>query len=243
MSAPHTKMALRVADIRTQSRRRAMGVGAVVVLVLGLIWLVGFSSALAVRQVQVEGASGSLAAQVTAASQSVIGRPMLRADGAAVKSRVARLGPVESVEVSKSFPSTVVVRVSVRIAVLGVAAADGHHYLVDRTGLAYQQVKTVPAGVPVIALQTKIGPRDQPGLLALASVMDALPPAQRTSVTQVALGTDGAVSFALGQVKVRWGDASQSPLKARTLTAMQPTMAQQRSTSIDLSAPDRPILS
>ncbi|WP_052593465.1 cell division protein FtsQ/DivIB [Luteipulveratus mongoliensis] len=244
MSAPHTRFAERAASVRVTARRRHLIAAGVVALVVGLIWLVAFSPAIAVRQVKVEGASAALEQQVRQATRSAMGRPLLRTDPAGVRRSVASLGPVRDVQVTRSFPSTLVVRVTPRTPVLVVTGPDRIGHLVDENGLSYARTDpTSAAGLPVVPLSQPVSAANQPGLRALAAVMGALSAQERGTVTQVQLDRDGAVSFHLGRLKVQWGDATQSDRKAAALRVMAPQVAAMKATSLDLSAPDRPVLS
>lgn len=244
MSSPHVRIAQRAAGVRAVARRRrliAVGVG---VLGVALVWVIAFSPLIAVRHLKVEGAGSSwLRDQAAKAARPALGRPLVRADGATVLARVEDLHQVSHASVSRSLPSTLVVRVTPRVPVLAVTAPGGHRYVVDPTGYAYAE-GPAPRDVPTVRVDRPVTVgKAQPGLRTLASVMAALSVAQRAQVSQVSVAATGDVTFHLGAAVVRWGGEDQTPLKARTLAALASTVRQQRPAVVDLSVPGRPVLS
>ena len=95
------------------------------VLVAGGVWLVLFSSVLAVQDTEVRGTEVLSAAEVADVAAAPHGVPLATADLAAVQARVEDLAPVESAEVSRAWPHTVRVDVTERTAVAVVRAGAG----------------------------------------------------------------------------------------------------------------------
>ena len=71
------------------------------------VWLVFFSSLLAVSGVQVEGVSLLSARQVQRVAAVPVGRPLATVDLGAIAARVENLAPVASVDVSRAWPGRI----------------------------------------------------------------------------------------------------------------------------------------
>ena len=118
---------------------------AVVVLavVLGGAWVVTFSSLLAADDVKVTGTDQLTTAEVKAAADVPLGRPLARIDLDAIEERVRTLPLVESVEASRSWPGTVQLRVTERTAVAWIEI-DGEIRGVDRFGSDFRSFPEPP---------------------------------------------------------------------------------------------------
>jgi cell division protein FtsQ len=217
--------------------RTVLAVAAGVVVLLGALgWLVGFSSVLATRSVTVTGLGdpGEQAAVVAAASIP-IGTPLARVDTAGAVGRVGRIPTVASVSVSRSWPSTVVVSVQRKVAVLAVKNPQGHLQVVDATGVPFETVTALPAGVAQVNATTDAP--DPEGIRAAISVLQLLSPERRTQVTTVTVTSADLVTLQLGQVSVVWGGLADGPKKLAVLEALLRT----NPAVVDVSAPDTPI--
>jgi cell division protein FtsQ len=221
---------------RRRSRRRRMllaGVAAALVVVLALLgWLVGMSSVFAADQVRVTGQRELSAELVREVAAVPLGVPLARQDLDAIAQRVASLPQVASASVARDWPDTVAVTVTERVPLLAVRRPDGFA-LVDVQGVAFATRASVPAGV----LTTDADPGAVPLLADLAQVAQALPPKVRRDVDRLQASSAADITVLLdGGVTVRWGDASESPLKGEIVAALR--TAQTR--SIDVSAPHNP---
>ncbi len=225
---------------RRRSRARAIRlvlrglVGALVVAVVaGLVWLVGFSPALAVSSVEVRGTSVLTTDQVTAAAQVPLGTPLLRLDTAPIQARVAALPPVARVEVTRSWPQGVRITVVERTPTYALRNADGTVSLVDRAGVAYFVAATAPDGL----LQAELAKPDPRLQRDVATVVAALPAVLRDQATLVtAQSVDHIVIRLDGGRQVIWGSADQSEVKAQVAAALLVT----RASVYDVSAPSHP---
>lgn len=199
-------------------RRWTLILVAVVIVVLLAVsgWLVAVSPVLAARHVDVGGASVLSAAQVREAAQVKLGVPLARQDLQGIADRVAGLGPVAAVQVTRSWPRTVTISVQERTPLLAIHQPDGL-LLVDRTGRGYLTVATLPAGV----LLARANPSDEPLLIRLGTVAAALPPGLRSRVRLLQAHTADDVRLTLrnGDTVV-WGGAEESGVKAQVLQAL-----------------------
>jgi len=234
---------------RRQWSRRLLRITPLLVL-LGLVvlagvavWVVAFSTLLDARTVAVRGltsASGLSAAEVRAAAQVPTGEPLARVDLDAVRARlVAGLPPVEDATVERSWPHEVRIAVTERTAVAVWRDGDVRR-LVDDHGVAFRTADGVPATYPLIELRAQgaaARTREPELRLAGAQVASALPETLARRVEVVEVRTVDAVVLRLGDgVTVMWGNADDSPAKAKVLQAL----LKQRADVYDVSVPAFP---
>ncbi|WAL63660.1 FtsQ-type POTRA domain-containing protein [Amycolatopsis cynarae] len=229
---PKTRAALR----RRALRRRWVAL-LTVVTVLALAYVVCFTSLFGVRTVEVSGAAAVPVDQIRAAAQVPDRAPMLLLNTGEIAGRVAQLPGVASVEVSRSWPSTVLITVTERDPVAFFAAADGVH-LVDGTGLDYKTVKNRPDKLPELSL-ARVAP-DDPVTRSVTAVLRSLPPELKTQVATVRAKTPGGVEFTLANGKVvRWGSAEDPDRKAKVLAVL----LTREGKTYDVASPELPTIS
>jgi cell division protein FtsQ len=210
---------------------------AVVAGVAGIVVLMLWTPVFGVRSVDVVGVRDLTTDQVVKAADVAMGTPMLRLDTVGITARVGVLPRVASVDVSREWPSTVLITVTERDPVGYRAAADGDH-LIDVTGFDYATVTTPPPGLPKIALSTA-SPAD-PRTQSVVRVLTALPAQLRSQLVAVSAPTPGSVTLALANGKtVRWGDADDSARKAAVLGALLTRPGK----VYDVSSPELPTIS
>jgi cell division protein FtsQ len=222
---------------RRRSLRRRWIAVAVLAGLTGVAYLVIFTSLFGVRSVEVTGLKTIPADQVRAAAAIEPGTPLVRLDTDEVRDRVARLPKVFSVEVSRSFPSTVEIAVTERVPVAAMPRSDGVH-LVDGTGLDYEVVKQAPPGLPELEVSTAT-PEDPPTRAAVA-VLAAIPQQLRAQLVKVSARTPGDVQLNLADGRlVKWGGADRSERKAAVLAALLTRPGK----TYDVATPDFPTVS
>jgi cell division protein FtsQ len=213
----------------------AIGAG-VLVLVLGAAWVVGFSSLLAAKTVTVTGLADPGEQQaVVAAAALPLGTPLARVDTGGASERVAQIPTVASVTVSRSWPSTVVVSVARKVPVLAVKNPQGQLQVVDATGVPFETVATLPAGVAQVNAASDA--TDPEGIRTAISVLQLLSPERRAQVSAVTVSSADLVTVQLGPVRVVWGGRADGPKKLAVLEALLKT----NPAVIDVSAPDTPV--
>jgi cell division protein FtsQ len=212
---------------------RAFGLLGAGVALLGVVaWIVYGTSVLGVREIAVNGATIIDAGQVRSAAAVPLGTPLARVDTDAVAARVGRLAPVASVDVSRSWPGTLVIHVTERVPVVSVATPTGF-VLLDAAGVAFRTVAVAPPGLVALKVTTP-GPSDAATLAAL-HVLAALTPQLRAQLSAVSAASPTAIRLELtGGRVVIWGGADQSDVKARVAT----TLLGRPGKTIDVSAPE-----
>lgn len=208
-----------------------------VLTVLAFGYLVFFTSLLGVRSVEVHGARSVPGDQILAAAAVPDLEPMLLLDTDEIARRVTGIPGVATVDVSRSWPSTVEIAVTERAPIGFTAATDGFH-LVDADGVDYKTVQNKPEGMPELQLATMSA--DDAVTRSVVAVLDAVPQPLKGQITAVRAATPGGVEFTVADGKtVRWGDASQAERKARVLAVLMTREGQ----TFDVISPELPTVS
>jgi cell division protein FtsQ len=191
-------------------------------ILAGMAWALLGSRLLVVRSVRVIGAGRAVsAAQVLAAAHVPHGLPLIRVNTGAIARQVDQLRQVQSAEVSRDWPSTVVITVQPRIPVFAVTAPGGYA-LVDRFGVSIRDVAARPPGLPLLSVgYGAVSLRGNPAVLAAARVLAELPSrvAHRVRGVSAISSADVSVTLANGAVVV-WGNTENAKVKAKELTLL-----------------------
>jgi cell division protein FtsQ len=210
---------------------------AIVVCVALLVWLVAFSPVLGARTVRVKGAHTVSAEAITRAAAVPHGRPLVRISTAAIAERIERSIPrIASATVSVSFPSTVVISVTERVAVAYVTVGNSYG-LVDRTGRRFATQKAKPALPHLVASGAAAG--DAATLAALATVAAALTKPLLAAVVSINGDDPNHITVLLTKGRTAlWGTAERSADKATLLAVL----IKRPGSSFDISDPDYAIV-
>lgn len=207
-------------------------------LAAGGVWVAFFSPVFAFSSsaVVVSGEDGTLvtADSVRSSIASFEGVPLTRLNTQAVARAVESNVAVRSASVSRRWPTSLRVSVTMRTG-MAVEAASGGYWLVDNQGIAFQQVPSA-GDYPLATL-----PEDRAtGAADIASVLGALDEATRAQVSAVT-STGTQVNFTLrGGQTVKWGTRGDAPQKARVLATL---LANVQASTYDVSSPNHPVTS
>jgi len=234
---------------RAVRRRRAvlLLLIAATVLTAGGTWLVYGSSWLRVTRVKVTGTQVLTPAQVKAAAAVPLGGPLASADTGAIEGRlVKRLSRIESVDISRSWPHTIELKVTERTPA-AIVENDGKFIEVDADGLRFATVDTAPRGVPLVELTPVQGASyrhfgTKQLLKSAVEVAEDLPDAVRRQALVIRVRSYDGIAFRLtGGRTVVWGSAENGEEKAVALTALM--KAAKGADHFDVSAPTSPAAS
>lgn len=228
---------------RVLARRQvALVVGALVV-VGGLGWLLLLSPVLALEAdtVVVDGAGAVVAVdQVMAAVEPYDGTPLPRLDTVGLRDRVLEVPGVREAKVTREWPHGLTILLVAREPVAAVPAADGQEgfALLDMEGVQVGRVDAAPEGLPVV--DVPVGEARTLG--AVLEVLEQLPADLLAQVAGVSAQTQDTVTMTLRDgVRVDWGSAQDTALKAAVLSALRASPATAGATVFDVSAPTLPI--
>lgn len=228
-----------------ERRRRLKRVGIavlVVAVVTTLVWLVMFSSVLAVRRVAVDGETTLKESQIRQVANVRIGQPLARVDVSAIEARVASMERVQSVTVSRSWLHTVRIEVVERTPVAWLTVGGTIRGL-DRYGIDFRSYDKPPAKL-LEADVTETDPRRrQQTLAAVAAVVQIIEdedPALRKQVQAIDAASKDSIELNLTHGRtVVWGSRADASHKLTVLRALLRIDAKR----YDVSAPDQPTTS
>lgn len=238
MPSEASRFAARARADRRHRRRRVLRlVGAVAgppVVVAGL----AFSPLCDVDAVQVSGTTRVSPAAVRAAAGVASGQPLALVDLDAVGRRVERVTGVKSVRVRRSWPSRLVIRVVERVPALAVPLGAYGVALYDVEGVLVDHAPLVPAGTPLLRLDTGAGRPDRDLVAAAIVLVRTLPPPLRAQVASLHAGSAADLTAVLRDgTEIVWGDGSRAGEKLRALQAL----LRQRARRYDVRVPGIPV--
>ncbi|MDO4919981.1 cell division protein FtsQ/DivIB [Kocuria sp.] len=227
---------------RRRRRTRLLAVLLSLLVLVVLVVAVFFSPLFATRTIDVQGATLTDPAKVREALSGYEGVPMTRISKEDVRASVGDVPQVKSVDVSFRPPHTISVQLHERVGVAVVE--DGSSLvLVDSEG---KPLSTVPRAqrpdVPVVSggravLSTQT-------FQDVSAVLAALPADVLSRLDAAAAPSGSAVELTFKDgAKVRWGDASDSDVKAQVIAALVNSGQAAGATLIDVSAPLHPVVS
>lgn len=217
-----------------KNRKLILGATAVVLVAALLTWLIAFSPVFGVRTVTVRGNHTLSDDQIRAAAKIPHGTPLVRLDKAAAERRIEALPDVASATIGTSFPSSVVITVTERVAI-GYVKTGGRFALVDKTGDQFDTVTAAPEHLPLFVVPSGSNARTTGG--AVATVAAALPASIRAEVNSIQALDPEAITLLLNDQRVvRWGSADRSADKARIL----PALLARPGSQFDVTDPDLP---
>lgn len=233
----------RFAERAAYERRRRLWRLAVAVLALvivgALVWIVMFSSVLAVRRVAVDGETTLRESQVRQSADVRIGQPLARVDLSGIEARVASMERIQSVEVSRSWFHTVRITVVERTPVAWLTDAGVIRGL-DRYGIEFRTYDKAPKGLLQAEVTATEPRRRQQTLEAVAAVVQLIEDddrALRKQVQAVSAATKDSIELNLTKGRtVLWGSKGDSSHKLTVLRALLRIDAKR----YDVSAPDQP---
>ena len=218
---------------RWLSWRPALAVLLVMALVVGGIWLVYFSTVLAVQSVEVDGASTLGDAEVRAAAAVPDGEPLARLDLNAIEARVEALAMVRSAEVTRQWPDGVLISLEERVAI-AVVEIGGRIRGMDAEGVVFRDYVKAPPALPLV--RTAAETRND-ALQEAAQVVAALPSDISSRVDYVSVATIDQIELVLRDGRtVSWGSAEDSEQKAAVLVRLLEQPAQRYDVSVPSNA-------
>ncbi|MGH3459604.1 cell division protein FtsQ/DivIB [Aeromicrobium sp.] len=212
-----------------------LGVG----VVGGLVWVIWFSSALAVDRVQVEGTTTLKPTDIRSQAAVRLGRPLARVDTVAIESKVAAMARIDRVDVSRRWPSTIRIEVVERKPVAWVMSGISIRML-DRYGVDFRTVRSEPKNLVEVRVETISARKRQQSLESSTAVIDVLrtgDPGLLKQVQYVRVSSKDSVQLVLGKNRtVTWGSAAKGEQKLQVVRSLLKIKA----TDYDVSAPEQP---
>ncbi|MFI6767577.1 cell division protein FtsQ/DivIB [Streptomyces sp. NPDC050355] len=229
--------------------RRGLIIITVLAVLLGAfgVWALYASSWLRVERVRATGTEALTPREVVAAARTPMNTPLISVDTDALARRLrARLPRIKTVDVERSWPHTIGLKVTERTPEL-LMPTGGKFAEVDAEGVRFATVGAAPKGVPLLEMAAS----DSPSLRefgidrlrrAAVEVARDLPPAVRKDLRKVRVRSYDAITLQLsGDRTVAWGSREQGAEKAKVLTALLKAARDAR--HFDVSVPSAPAVS
>lgn len=211
-----------------------------VVLVGVAVWVLWFSSLLAVRHVSIRGGQVLNESQLRTAADVPLGEPLASVDTGAIARRLEQLLPVQTVRVSRAWPHTLDIVVTERTAVAVVARGSSYAGL-DASGVVFRDYPRRPRHLALIEAK---GAVSRSVLREAAAVLASLPADLAHRVRALHAATIDQISLQLRDGKtVVWGSAADARQKSEVLALMlRPggPAAHKGIQTVDVSVPGRP---
>ncbi|MCH7231892.1 FtsQ-type POTRA domain-containing protein [Glycomyces sp. L485] len=208
---------------------------ALAAIAFGIVWA---APLFAVKDVRVAGTSVLDPAEVASAADDYLDQSLLRADLGAIASEVASQPAVKSVEVSRSWPSSIRIEVTERDPYLAVPSGGETFLMVDSEGVVFDEVPELPESIWNVELREP-GPDDLATVETL-KVLQSLPRDLADEVERVETPSPAAVTLNLADGRILvWGDGSENDEKSRVATRLLESGYEH----VDVSAPDAPTVS
>lgn len=234
----------RLRGVRRAGARPVVALLTALVLVGMIVYLIGFSPALVVKEVVVSGAPEHISTRAVENAEAPMGLPLARVDTSAIAERVSMDMRVDSVEVTREWPSRIELELTTREPVAVLTQNGRRPVLVDEEGIAYERVGSPPSKlVKISAPAGEVSPASLRGALAASSAV-AEPWAEEMS--RLSVTADGDIRFRVGEIRVQWGPPTETEAKAAALGALldqEPIdPASEEPLTIDLTAPRTPVV-
>ena len=226
------------AEARKRRRYWLIALGTIVALVV-FVAVGVFTPLMAVRNVQVVGASSVNVADVEQALARFDGVPLALVRDDDVHTALSPFPLIQRYAIELIPPDTLKVRIEERIPVLSIEA-DGMFNLYDAAGVLLGSAEAPAVGVPVAS--GGITDLTSEAFSAASRVLRDMPAELRAQVVSVVASSGQDVTLVLTSgVEVLWGDADETRRKALVLTSMLSSLADRPITHIDVSSSSAPV--
>ncbi|AXI86279.1 FtsQ-type POTRA domain-containing protein [Actinospica acidiphila] len=238
--------------VRAVRRRRLRLIIASAVALLffgsGAFWLLYGSDLVRVERVSVSGTGVLTPDQVREAAQVPLGEQLVSVDTGAIEKRAAEELPrIDTVDVVRSWPDEIKLRVTERTPVL-LVHQGGKFVEVDDDGVRFATVEKAPKGVPALEMDLSRSGSSAASLRRFGEdrlvreavrVAGAVPESLAPETRSVKVRSYDAISLELTDGRtVDWGSSEKGTQKARALTALM--KAEPDARHFDVSVPSAP---
>lgn len=245
----HPRIRQRRTAVTKEAGLRRLKVAVIVASVTAVLagaWGTTRGPLLDIDEVRSLGTDQTLLEEIVHAGNLKLGRAMTDVDPAGAAQGIARLPWVHTAKVERRWPGSIVVTITERQPVVGVARPDGSWALADGTGRVLAVIAGPPAGLPhVHDAEAVPGPGQSIGgdLGAAVTAAAALPESLRLVVGGVNLRPEGVeLALTAGGV-VRLGDpARQLAEKLRAAATVLKRVGAEHIGVLDVTVPRAPVL-
>ncbi|MFC8390077.1 MULTISPECIES: cell division protein FtsQ/DivIB [unclassified Streptomyces] len=233
---------------RRQVRRIIASAVVLVFLGSGAFWLLYGSDLVRVERVSVSGTRVLTPAEVREAADVPLGEQLVSVDTDAIEARLSEALPrIDTVDVVRSWPSGITLKVTERTAVL-LVHKGGKFIEVDEEGVRFATVSKAPKGVPALKMTVSRSGSAAASLRRFGEdrltreavrVAGAIPASVAHATRSVKVRSYDDISLELTDGRtVDWGSSEKGAEKSRTLTALM--KAEPGARHFDVSVPTAP---
>lgn len=200
-----------------------------------------FTPLMSLQEVVIEGTTRVNAAQIQAALQSEINKPLPLVDQATVEKAVAAQPLVKSFSVESLPPHTLLIKIVERQPAGYLPTAEGFT-MVDAAGVV---METTPERIPGVPLFTVEGDSAKaPGFEAGLNVLHSLPAALAGQIDEVIAKTTDDVIIVLSGTGARvfWGGPENAALKSKVLASLLAVNPVGSVSEYDVSSPNTAVV-
>ncbi|WP_143236769.1 cell division protein FtsQ/DivIB [Actinomyces urinae] len=215
---------------------------ATVLLAAAVVWAVFFSPffALTASKIKISGLNEDVTVEVVEEKLAgFVDVPLPRISMSAVRSEVESIAQVDAAEITRAWPDGLNVKITVRTPMAAEKSDEGYN-VIDREGVVLRSSQDVPEGLPIVEVKTESQEQRAAAVARVATVKEDLPVELSQQVTvYTAYPTSVEMRTLDGRI-IKWGDESDSKLKAQVLKLL---LDQRPAQVYDVSTPARPVTS
>jgi cell division septal protein FtsQ len=222
--------------------KRALAIATVLIVFGAGSYLLGWSSLLTVKQIEINGAPTLISEKTIAKSLNLsLGDKLARVDSRALANRLKANDWIESADISRNWINgKVVIDLQPRTPVALYTAPGKPQVALDASGASFQLMGQVPAGLPKVSSSSVAS-----GLIAI-EVFTEMPKEfsegieRLTAVSPTNILIDG--KFSDRTMQIVWGAGEDLSLKIKVITALLELPENKSIRLIDVTAPHAPIV-
>lgn len=212
-----------------------------------MVWLLLFSPVTKVTSstVTIKGATQWVPKdQVASIAAKNVNTSLFLVSSGDISSEILKLPGAKDVSISKGFPNSITIEVIEKAPTALLKDSQGTLTVVDSKGSIIATVKDPIAGVPLIEVENTNRDLTGRAVKQALSVLSAVPADLLKTLVQVTAMTQDSVTTQTDQgITIVWGNASHMDLKTAVVQKILADSAVLgTNTSIDVSAPERPIM-
>lgn len=222
--------------------KKTLAIATILILFGAGSYLLGWSSLLTVKQIEINGAPTLISEKTIAKSLNLsLGDKLARVDSRALANRLKANDWIESADISRNWINgKVVIDLQPRTPVALYTAPGKPQVALDASGASFQLMGQVPAGLPKVSSSSVAS-----GLIAI-EIFTEMPKEfsegieRLTAVSPTNILIDG--KFSDRTMQIVWGDGEDLSLKIKVITALLELPENKSIRLIDVTAPHAPIV-
>jgi len=240
--------------LQTSKLRKITISAGAVLLISALAYILGWSSLLTVKSIEVSGtqSSATITNELKAKELNLaVGMKLARVDLRGIKSTLADMDWLAKYSVSRNWVTgKITLSIEEKAGIAKAIATDGTKLYFDLNGQLFKPVSAVQVAseskLPLVDSQNK----STENLVQVAKLLKEIPPELTDLVSKlngISLGNSGFINMSTQiegrNVEIIWGRADAVGQKSKVLLALMDLPENKAVSKYDLSIPDAPIVS